>query len=90
MNLEGTLLEQGILGAIILILLSAVGLLFKINQAAQKETRDLYGEMMGRYETVIRTSILQQKELQGTLEKLVEGVAAQELMTRFLDKMQSK
>ena len=88
MNLEGVFLEQGILGAIILILLSAIGLLFRINQAALKETRDIHGEMITRYETIIRTSISHQKELQATLEKLVEGVAAQELMTRFLDKIQ--
>lgn len=90
MNFENAFLEQGILGAMIIVLLGAVGLLFRANQTMQKEIRDTYIEMMGRYESVIISSISQQKELQSTLERLVEGVAAQELMTRFVEQVKSR
>lgn len=76
---ESALIELwGAPGVIILGLTAAVIILFRANQ-------QLNQQMLSRYESMLETVLKQQHDVQGTLDRLVDGIATEQYIRQLLE-----
>lgn len=83
---EKTFLEAGILGACVVVLLGAVGFLFRVNQQLHKENQQLHKESSKAYSEQLTKNLTEAMELRHTLDRLVEGLAARDLLLQLAEK----
>jgi len=84
--MENTLLQYGAVGILALASMAIVAVLWKANQNLHKQIL----EMTIRYEQIVTDLVRQQGSIEKTLEQLQEGMAAKDLLARYIERTQDK
>lgn len=81
------LIDQcGILGALTIVQLSAIIALYRQGLRKQSEETESRNNQLNRYEELLKAVLVQQGSLDKALDALTDGLSAQALITRLIER----